>query len=133
LQTGITTEHVAVPCGATDSIGLGFNGGASGVVSLFAGIRADHAGPPASSHAQGGDRRRLGWALAITGLFMLVEVLGGLWSGSLALPLTQAHGYRHRLAYWRGSLPAQRTAGSAHRPTAMDARRCSPPSSTHSH
>jgi cobalt-zinc-cadmium efflux system protein len=46
---------------------------------------------PAPSHAHGGDRRRLGWALAITGLFMVVEVLGGLWSGSLALLADAGH------------------------------------------
>ena len=46
---------------------------------------------PASSHAHRGDRRRLGRALAITGLFMLVEVLGGLWSGSLALIADAGH------------------------------------------
>ena len=46
---------------------------------------------PATSHAHGGDRRRLGWALAITALFMVVEVLGGLWSGSLALLADAGH------------------------------------------
>lgn len=46
---------------------------------------------PATSHDHGDDRRRLGWALSITGLFMLVEVLGGLWSGSLALLADAGH------------------------------------------
>jgi cobalt-zinc-cadmium efflux system protein len=42
-------------------------------------------------HAHGSDRRRLGWALAITGSFMLLEVAGGLLSGSLALLADAGH------------------------------------------
>ncbi len=37
------------------------------------------------------DSRRLGWALAITGSFMVLEVIGGLISGSLALLADAGH------------------------------------------
>jgi cobalt-zinc-cadmium efflux system protein len=37
------------------------------------------------------DSRRLGWALVITGTFMLLEVAGGLLSGSLALLADAGH------------------------------------------
>jgi cobalt-zinc-cadmium efflux system protein len=37
------------------------------------------------------DRRRLGWALAITSTFMVVEVVGGVLSGSLALLADAGH------------------------------------------
>ncbi|MFO1068118.1 MAG: cation diffusion facilitator family transporter [Geminicoccaceae bacterium] len=49
-----------------------------------------HAG---HDHAHGGtaDRTRLGWALALTAGFMLVEVAGGLISGSLALIADAGH------------------------------------------
>lgn len=41
-------------------------------------------------HAHGDDRRIL-WALALTGLFMIAEVAGGLFSGSLALMADAGH------------------------------------------
>jgi cobalt-zinc-cadmium efflux system protein len=42
-------------------------------------------------HAHGTDTRRLGWALAITATFMVLEVVGGLISGSLALLADAGH------------------------------------------
>ncbi len=42
-------------------------------------------------HEHAADTRRLGWALAITGTFMAVEVAGGLISGSLALLADAGH------------------------------------------
>lgn len=45
----------------------------------------------AHPHSHGSDQRRLGWALAITGSFMLLEVVGGLLSGSLALLADAGH------------------------------------------
>jgi cobalt-zinc-cadmium efflux system protein len=76
---------------------------------------------PASSHAHGGDRRRLGWALAITGLFMLVEVLGGLWSGSLALLADAGHMVADTgslalawFAAWLSERPANAHRGHGH-------------------
>jgi len=49
---------------------------------------SDH---PAPLHAHGSDARRLGWALAITATFMVLEVAGGLISGSLALLADAGH------------------------------------------
>lgn len=45
----------------------------------------------AQPHHHASDTRRLGWALAITAGFMLVEVVGGLLSGSLALLADAGH------------------------------------------
>jgi len=42
-------------------------------------------------HAHATDAQRLGWALLITGTFMLLEVAGGLLSGSLALLADAGH------------------------------------------
>jgi len=36
-------------------------------------------------------QRRLAWTLALTGSFLLVEVAGGLWTGSLALLADAGH------------------------------------------
>ena len=44
-----------------------------------------------SHESLGSESRRLGWALAITATFMVVEVLGGLVSGSLALLADAGH------------------------------------------
>ena len=44
-----------------------------------------------SSRAHGGNTRRIFWALLLTGGFMLVEVAGGVISGSLALLADAAH------------------------------------------
>src|SRR5688500_16448715 len=46
----------------------------------------DHSLPEARSNA-----RRLAWALAIIGSFMLVEFVGGIFSGSLALLADAGH------------------------------------------
>lgn len=43
------------------------------------------------THGNGSDRRRLGWALAVTAGFMLVEVVGGWLAGSLALLADAGH------------------------------------------
>ena len=59
----------------------------------------DHASPHHDHHDAGGHDHdhtvtvdnRLLFALSLTGLFMLVEVLGGLWSGSLALLADAGH------------------------------------------
>ena len=45
----------------------------------------------AQPHSHATDSRRLGWALGITGAFMLIEVAGGLLSGSLALLADAGH------------------------------------------
>ncbi len=61
---------------------MGYNGrnrsGGSAVI-------ADH------DHQHGHDERRLLLALCLTGGFMIVEVIGGLWSGSLALLADAGH------------------------------------------
>jgi cobalt-zinc-cadmium efflux system protein len=49
----------------------------------------DHA--PDHSHAHGSDSRRLGWALAVTAGFLLLEVVGGWLAGSLALLADAGH------------------------------------------
>lgn len=41
--------------------------------------------------AAGRHARRLAWALALTGAFLVVEVAGGLWTGSLALLADAGH------------------------------------------
>jgi len=46
---------------------------------------------PTQLHAHATDAQRLGWALLITGTFMLLEVAGGLLSGSLALLADAGH------------------------------------------
>ncbi|MES2001688.1 MAG: cation diffusion facilitator family transporter [Pseudomonadota bacterium] len=48
------------------------------------------ANAPAST-AAGGHKRRLAGAFALTVIFMVVEVIGGLWTGSLALLADAAH------------------------------------------
>jgi cobalt-zinc-cadmium efflux system protein len=56
-----------------------------------------HAGAPhgmhggAHSHATTGNGSRLAWAAALTGTFLIVEVVGGLLSGSLALLADAGH------------------------------------------
>ena len=45
----------------------------------------------AKPHSHASDRKRLGWALAITATFMVLEVAGGLISGSLALLADAGH------------------------------------------
>ena len=45
----------------------------------------------AQSHVHAADSQRLGWALAITATFMVVEVVGGLVAGSLALLADAGH------------------------------------------
>lgn len=55
---------------------------------------AHHHGPAGHGHglvARGAERRRLVQVLAITGLFMVAEVVGGLLSGSLALLADAGH------------------------------------------
>ena len=42
-------------------------------------------------HSAGVNRRRVGWAALLTGLFMIAEVVGGLISGSLALLADAGH------------------------------------------
>src|SRR3546814_19155216 len=49
-------------------------------------------GPGAHSHAAGiTDEWRIVWAFVIIVVFMVVEVAGGLWSGSLALLADAGH------------------------------------------
>lgn len=50
----------------------------------------DHGHSHPSADGAGADRR-LRWALLITASFMLVEVIGGIWSGSLALLADAGH------------------------------------------
>ncbi len=61
------------------------------------------------------DIRRLGWALAITGGFMVIEVAGGLWSGSLALLADAGHMLTDTAALalaWGAAHVAHRAGGS---------------------
>jgi cobalt-zinc-cadmium efflux system protein len=75
------------------------------------------------------DIRRLGWALLITGGFMVIEVAGGLWSGSLALLADAGHMLTDTAALalaWGAAHVAQRTGGPGrhegqHRVRAPDA------------
>ncbi len=50
-----------------------------------------HAAAATSGTAAGRHKSRLVWALALTSTFMAVEVVGGLWTGSLALLADAAH------------------------------------------
>ena len=50
-----------------------------------------HAAANPSVTAAGRHKGRLTWALALTSTFMFVEVIGGLWTGSLALLADAAH------------------------------------------
>ncbi|MDP2957049.1 MAG: cation diffusion facilitator family transporter [Longimicrobiales bacterium] len=53
-----------------------------------------HGHPPGHAHGpmhRGAERRRLLWVLAITGAFMVAEVVGGLLAGSLALLADAGH------------------------------------------
>ncbi|ATJ83667.1 cation diffusion facilitator family transporter [Halomonas beimenensis] len=43
------------------------------------------------SHPPGDSQRRLGWAIGLTGAFMVAEVVGGILSGSLALLADAGH------------------------------------------
>lgn len=49
-------------------------------------MSGDHAIPTGADN-----ERRLKWALGLTGTFLIVEVIGGLWTGSLALLSDAAH------------------------------------------
>ncbi len=50
-----------------------------------------HAGVAPAGTAAGKHKSRLAWALALTTSFMVAEVVGGLWTGSLALLADAAH------------------------------------------
>jgi len=58
-------------------------------VGIGHGHGAGHAGH--GSHGHGATSRALGWSLAITGSFMVVEAAVGLWSGGLALVADATH------------------------------------------
>lgn len=47
--------------------------------------------PAGDAARRGRDRRSLRWALAITALFLAIEIAGGLWTGSLALLADAGH------------------------------------------
>jgi cobalt-zinc-cadmium efflux system protein len=71
---------------------------------------------PAPLHAHGSDIRRLGWALAITATFMVLEVVGGLVSGSLALLADAGHMLTDTAALvlaWFAARISQRSASNA--------------------
>lgn len=51
----------------------------------------DHAGGPAAAAGDPGHERRVLWAMIMTGTFMVAEVFGGIYSGSLALIADAAH------------------------------------------
>ena len=55
------------------------------------GAAHSHAAATPSGTAAGQHKRRLAGALALTTAFMAVEVIGGLWTGSLALLADAAH------------------------------------------
>jgi len=76
------------------STGLGAGGQAGGV-------RADLLSCPmagSASPARRKERRRLGWAIAITAAAMVGELIGGLWAGSLALVSDAGHMLTHAFA-----------------------------------
>lgn len=50
-----------------------------------------HGAADGSGSAAGRHKSSLKWALALTGTFLVVEVVGGLWTGSLALLADAAH------------------------------------------
>lgn len=52
---------------------------------------SNHATAPPARTAAGRHKSRMGWALALTTAFMAAEVVGGLWTGSLALLADAAH------------------------------------------
>lgn len=52
---------------------------------------SNHAAPPPAGTAAGRHKLRMAWALALTTAFMAAEVVGGLWTGSLALLADAAH------------------------------------------
>lgn len=51
----------------------------------------DHAGSAGGGTSASRHKGSLTWALAMTGSFLVVEVVGGLWTGSLALLADAAH------------------------------------------
>jgi cobalt-zinc-cadmium efflux system protein len=51
----------------------------------------DHSQAQGHSHGAGGNEKALGWALLLTTTYLVIEVAGGLWSGSLALLSDAAH------------------------------------------
>lgn len=72
----------------------------------------------AASHTHATDVERLGWALAITGTFMAVEVVGGWLSGSLALLADAGHMLTDTAALalaWAAARVARRPS-AGHRP-----------------
>lgn len=67
-------------------------------------------------HTHDSDTRRLGWALAITATFMVLEVAGGLISGSLALLADAGHMLTDTGALalaWFAARISQSSAGAA--------------------
>lgn len=73
----------------------------------------DHPDP---LHDHGSDIRRLGWALAITATFMVLEVAGGVISGSLALLADAGHMLTDTAALmlaWFAARIGQRSASNA--------------------
>lgn len=59
-----------------------------------------HAGHSHGSHGHHDDERRLLWALGLTGSFMIVEAIGGLLAGSLALVADAGHMLTDTAALW---------------------------------
>jgi cobalt-zinc-cadmium efflux system protein len=51
----------------------------------------DHSQAHGHSHGAGGNEKALRWALLLTTTYLVIEVAGGLWSGSLALLSDAAH------------------------------------------
>ena len=43
------------------------------------------------AHAGSGNERRIFWVMAVTAVFMVVEIVGGVWAGSLALIADAGH------------------------------------------
>jgi len=54
-------------------------------------VSEQHRALPARATATGRHVSRLAWALGLTGSFLVVEVIGGLWTGSLALLADAGH------------------------------------------
>ena len=59
--------------------------------SHFGGAGHHHAGDDHGGRFEAGDEKRLAWAAALTGGYMLAEVAGGLYAGSLTLLADAGH------------------------------------------
>ena len=74
---------------------------------------SDHDHTTHGSHAHAANEQRVGWAALLTGSFMLAEIAGGVYSGSLALLADAGHmvtDFASLLLAWYGFRLARRPA-----------------------